>query len=282
LNFNAIQEHIMKTPDVPCHAWRACLLAAATVSASSAEAQVANSHVARSWVGTWGAAPAAGNDRNWPMLRRQAARDLLAQQTDRLVGSRPAAGAADSASDSQRRLRDVLATAGVRPVIVLFGIGDLGMPGGPGASPDPAAGIAQLIAAYRQLIARARARGLPIYGGTMTPFAGATKPGCDSADKETVRQGANDWIRNSGEFDAVIDFDCALRDPRQPARMLPAFDSGDHLHPNEAGLQAMACAIPLAVFAIAGQVHPQRAMPSSGTAAHATSGCAPLRPPGAA
>lgn len=232
----------MHSSAVPSHAWRACLLAAASASAPAADAQVANSHVARSWVGTWdtaAACPSPLNDQTLFALRLQAVRNLLAQQTDRRVGSGKAAAVAN----------------GARPVIVLFGIGDIGAPA------NPAACIDDLIASYRQLIARAHARGLAICGATMTPFEGAIKPGHDMSGQERVRQGANDWIRNGAEFDAVIDFDRALRDPRQPARMLPAFDSGDHLHPNEAGQRAMACAIPQALFAPPAQAHQLRATP---------------------
>jgi lysophospholipase L1-like esterase len=253
----------MNSPVVPSHAWRACLLAAATAGASSADQQVAYSHVARSWAGTWDAAPF--NDQPRQALRLQAAVDLLAQQTDRLVSPSGSAALA-------RVERDLLVTAGTRHVIVLLGIGDM-----PASSADPAPGIAALIALYRQLIARAHARGLVIHGGTMMPFERVLTP-----VTELVRQGANDWMRSSGEFDAVIDFDQALRDPLQPGRLLPAYDSGDHLHPNDAGVQAMANAIPLTLFAGADTMRARRAKPPPArAAARATSGCAPLPPPGA-
>lgn len=431
----------MTSPFAPSHAWRACLLAAATVGAAPADAQVANSHVARSWVGTWGTAPVGpplapalqtfsnqtlrlivhtsiggsslrirvSNERgatplpigaahvalrlagadivpasdrvltfsgrasiaiapgavvlsdpvalevpplsdlavslhlpgevqattihgntsqtnyvsfpgnfsgaaalptqriifSWPFLtevdvqssgsavvalgdaitdghattrdanhrwpdflalRLQATHDLLAQQIDRLVSPQRPVGVVNRGIAGNRQLRDapdnpmagmaalarfdrdVLATAGARHVIVLLGIGDIGAPGTPASPGDPAVGIDELVAGYRQLIARAHARGLAIYGGTMTPFEGVAKPGYYTPDKELVRQGVNAWIRSSGEFDAVIDFDRVLRDPRRPSRMLPAYDSGDHLHPNDAGMQAMAGAIPLSLF----------------------------------
>ena len=82
----------------------------------------------------------------------------------------------------------------------------------------------------------------------MTPFEGTVFPKYFSAEKEQVRQEVNAWIRSSKEFDAVIDFDRVLRDPAHPARVLPAYDSGDHLHPNDAGMQAMADAVPLELF----------------------------------
>jgi lysophospholipase L1-like esterase len=87
-----------------------------------------------------------------------------------------------------------------------------------------------------------------LYGATLTPFEGTVFPGYYTAQKETVRQAVNDGIRSSDEFDAVIDFDRAVRDPSHPTRMLPAYDSGDHLHPNDLGMQAMANAIPLELF----------------------------------
>ena len=143
--------------------------------------------------------------------------------------------------------RDVLATAGVKHVIVLIGINDIGnssgaTPGADGVSPQ------DLIGGYRQLIARAHAKGIAIYGATLTPFSGTAFPNYYSAEKDGVRLEVNQWIRSSGEFDAVVDFDQALRDPSQPARMLPAYDSGDHLHPGDRGMQAMADAVPLALL----------------------------------
>ena len=148
--------------------------------------------------------------------------------------------------------RDVLATSGVRHLIVLIGINDIGHPG-TGTIPVTETVTAQdLIAGYRQLIARAHAKGIPVYGATLTPFEGTIFPGYYSPEKEAVRQAVNNWIRGSDEFDAVIDFDRAVRDPANPTRMLPAYDSGDHLHPNDLGMQAMANAIPLELFRSSG------------------------------
>jgi lysophospholipase L1-like esterase len=144
--------------------------------------------------------------------------------------------------------RDVIATAGVRYMVVLIGINDIGHPGTGTipASEEPTAG--ELIAGYRQLIARAHAKGIAVYGATLTPFEGTVFPGYYSPEKEQIRQGVNNWIRSGDEFDGVIDFDRAVRDPSHPTRMLPAYDSGDHLHPNDLGMQAMANAIPLQLF----------------------------------
>jgi lysophospholipase L1-like esterase len=144
--------------------------------------------------------------------------------------------------------RDVIATAGVRYMVVLIGINDIGHPGTGTipASEEPT--VDELIAGYRQLIARAHAKGIAVYGATLTPFEGTVFPGYYSPEKEQIRQGVNNWIRSGDEFDGVIDFDRAVRDPSHPTRMLPAYDSGDHLHPNDLGMQAMANAIPLQLF----------------------------------
>lgn len=143
--------------------------------------------------------------------------------------------------------RDVLVQTGVRWVIVQAGINDLGTRldarkhGWPFASAD------DIIGAYQQLIARAHARGLKIYGATLSPYGGCVFYW--SADGEADRQKINHWIRTSGQFDAVIDFDAALRDPKDPGRLAPGFDKGDHLHPSLAGYAEMARVVNLALFA---------------------------------
>jgi lysophospholipase L1-like esterase len=143
--------------------------------------------------------------------------------------------------------RDVIAQTGVRWVTLLEGINDIGFPGAVDP-PTPRTTAPEIIAAYKQLITRAHAAGLKIYGCTLTPFEGTIFPGYFAPDKEPVRQAVNEFIRTSGSFDAVIDFDKAVRDPSHPTRMLPAFDSGDHLHPNDTGYQAMANAVDLGLF----------------------------------
>jgi lysophospholipase L1-like esterase len=147
--------------------------------------------------------------------------------------------------------RDVLAQPGARAVIVLLGINDIGQPTSL-APPSEAVTVDELIAGYRQLIARAHERGLWIIGATMTPFQDTTITGYYSEENEAKRAAINRWIRTSGEYDGVIDFDRAVRDPAQPLRMLPRYDSGDHLHPNDAGMQAMADAIPLRLLQVTG------------------------------
>ncbi len=115
-------------------------------------------------------------------------------------------------------------------------------------APHTNVSAAQIIAGYQQLIAQVHAKGLKIYGATLTPFKGTIFPGYYTAAGEQKREAVNRWIRTSGAFDAVIDFDQAIRDPSDPLRILPRYDSGDHLHPNDAGYAAMADAIDLALF----------------------------------
>jgi lysophospholipase L1-like esterase len=136
--------------------------------------------------------------------------------------------------------RDVLAQPGVTHVTVLEGINDIGV-GGAKASPT----VAELIAGHQQLIARARARGLRVYGGTVLPFEGAAYW---TPEGEAKRQALNEWMRNSGAYDAVLDFDRLTRDPARPTRLRAEFDSGDHLHPAPAGYRAMADSIDLNLF----------------------------------
>jgi lysophospholipase L1-like esterase len=145
--------------------------------------------------------------------------------------------------------RDVVAAPGVRYLIVLEGINDIGTFGLEGDSPQSAHDdlVARIIGAYRQIVLRAHAHGIRVFGGTLTPFVGSDyyHPGpVGEADREAV----NKWIRAPGHFDAVIDFDRTVRDPAHPHHLLPAYDSGDHLHPSPAGYGAMANAIPLSLF----------------------------------
>jgi lysophospholipase L1-like esterase len=138
--------------------------------------------------------------------------------------------------------RDVFAQSGARWLIVLEGVNDIGAARDPGAAARVAT---DLIAAHQQIIARAHEHGLRVYGGTITPFGGSFY---DAPEREAARQTVNRWIRTSGDWDAVIDFDAVLRDPANPTRLLPAVDTGDHLHPNEEGYRLMAGAIDLGLF----------------------------------
>jgi len=139
--------------------------------------------------------------------------------------------------------RDVLAQPGVTHLIVLEGINDIGMPGYMGR-PEEEVTSEEIIGAYRQMILRAHEKGLKIYGATLTPFEGSGAP-YYSAAGEAKREAVNAWLRSQSEFDAVIDFDRIVRDPAYPTRLLPKYDSGDHLHPSDAGYQAMAASIDL-------------------------------------
>jgi lysophospholipase L1-like esterase len=132
--------------------------------------------------------------------------------------------------------RDVVDRAGAKDVILLEGINDIG-------AADAQAN--QLIAAYQQLIAQAHAAGLKIFGGTLTPFKGAAYW---SPEKEQTREAVNNWILHSGAFDGIVDFAKATADPSDPQMFNPAYDSGDHLHPNDAGYQAMADAVNLSML----------------------------------
>jgi lysophospholipase L1-like esterase len=145
--------------------------------------------------------------------------------------------------------RDVLAPADARYVIVLEGVNDLGGAtiNGEITSEAHDALVARIVGAYEQMIKRAHARGLVIYGGTITPYVGSDyyHPGPAS---EADRIKINTWIRTSGHFDGYIDFAAAVADPAHPDHLLARFDSGDHLHPSEAGYAAMAAAVPLTFF----------------------------------
>ena len=136
--------------------------------------------------------------------------------------------------------RDVLAQPGVTHVIVMEAINDIGL-----ARSNPTPSAEDLIAAHQQLIARAHERGLKIFGATLTPFEGAAY---FSPEGEMKREAVNEWIRTSGAYDGVIDFDKVIRDPNAPTKFAAQYDSGDHLHPNDAGYKAMGDSVDLALF----------------------------------
>jgi lysophospholipase L1-like esterase len=140
---------------------------------------------------------------------------------------------------------DVLSPAGVKWLIVLEGINDIGQGARANALPENAVTAAELIAADRQMIERAHLRGIKVMGATLTPYGGAAY---SSEKGEAIRDAVNTWIRTGGAFDAVVDFEAATRDPNNPKQFRPEFDSGDHLHPSDSGYQAMADAVDLAVF----------------------------------
>ena len=145
--------------------------------------------------------------------------------------------------------RDVLAQPGVHTVIVFLGINDISWPGTAFDPHGRRPALEALTAGYRQLLAQARGRGVRVIVATLTPFEGAL-PGTPldnyfQPEKEALRQQLNAWIRSCGSFDGVLDADALLRDPAQPQRLLPAYDSGDHLHPGDAGNRALAVAVDL-------------------------------------
>jgi lysophospholipase L1-like esterase len=138
----------------------------------------------------------------------------------------------------ERFKHDVLGQSGVRWVIILNGVNDIGGSKSPKVATD-------LIAAYEQFIDKAHANKILVYGVPILSFGGSMY---DSNDHEAARQTVNKWVRTSGKFDAVIDLDAAVRDPANPTKLLPAYDTGDHLHLNVAGYQKMAEAIGLDLF----------------------------------
>lgn len=150
---------------------------------------------------------------------------------NRLLSNAGAAG--DSAL--ARFDRDVVAQTGVRSVVLLEGINDIGTSRG-ATTPE------ELIAVHRQFIQRARQAGLRVFGATLTPYEGA---GYYTPEGEADRQALNQWIRTSGKYDGVVDFDQAVRDPEHPTRIRSAYDIGDKLHPNAEGFKAMALAFDL-------------------------------------
>jgi lysophospholipase L1-like esterase len=169
-----------------------------------------------------------------------------------LKGSEPPKGVANHGIGGNRVLtfgtgpsalarfdRDVLMTPGVTHIVLLEGINDIGASARDGVTAD------DIIQGYRQLIARAHDRGIAIIGATLTP---AGPRASFTSELEAKRAAVNAFIRAGGNFDAVIDFDAATRDPAHPTQFLPAYDSGDHLHPNDAGYKAMGEAIDLTLF----------------------------------
>ena len=223
---------------------------------------VASGHPAKTIVAfgdsiTDGVGSTPGANRRWP--------DLLADRLVKRGGS--AVYVANEGISGNRVLgdgagvsalarfdRDVLATPGLAYVIVFEGINDIGIgyapkdgPSArffpPNAGPPPTA--EDLIAADRQMIARAHERGVKIYGATIAPYEGAAYA---SPEGDKVREGVNTWIRTGHAFDGVLDFDKALRDPAHPARYRDGFHAGDHLHGSDAGYHAVANSIDLKLF----------------------------------
>ncbi len=198
-----------------------------------------------STTGGFGSTP--NTDRRWP--------DRLAE---RLVAKKAPVAVVNAGIGGNRLLhdfigpnamsrfdRDVLSQSGVTHVIVLIGINDFGLPGGR-RLPQEEVSLEQMVAGFRQLIARAHQHGVKVIAGTLPPFSPIPeRPGYYSETSAAKRDALNQWIRSSREFDGVADFDAALRDPANPKTMLAAYDSGDHLDPNDDGYKAMADAVDL-------------------------------------
>ncbi len=201
---------------------------------------------------TDGVGSTTGADARWPndLARRLDAlgSPALSVADEGIGGNRLLGGSTCCGVSAPARFtRDVLDRPGVRDVIVLEGINDVGVgmahPGIENVSTD------RIIAVYREMIAQAHARGLKIFGATILPYQGA---GYFTAAGETIREQVNNWILTSRAFDGVIDFNAVMSDPANPLRLNPFYDSGDHLHPNDAGYQAMADAINLQMLFPAG------------------------------
>jgi lysophospholipase L1-like esterase len=142
--------------------------------------------------------------------------------------------------------RDVLAQPGVTHVVIMLGTNDLR---NRNAKPEEEVSAAQMIAGLKQFAVRGHARGIKVVAGTLTPFENETfLPGAWNPRREKERESVNAWLRQTDVFDALVDFDRALRDPEHPSRMLPVYDCGDHLHPSDLGYRAMGDAIDLALF----------------------------------
>ena len=189
-------------------------------------------------------------NRRWP--------DVLAE---RLVAAQAPAGVVDAGISGNRILhdlpeaqfgpaaiarfdRDVLSVPGVRTVILMESINDIGHPGS-AALPDQKVSSADITTGMRQLADRAHAHGIRILGATLTPYADTVFPGYFTQEGEADRQAVNRWIRESGAFDGVIDFDAVVRDPARPDHIAAEYDFGDHLHPNDAGYRKMGEAVDL-------------------------------------
>lgn len=205
---------------------------------------------------TDGARSTPGTNNSWPALlaarlRANKATANVAVVNEGIGGNRLLTDAVGLAGVSAlaRFDRDVLGHPGVKWLMILEGINDIGTLGATTPPADPVTTEA-LVWALQQMIDRAHAHGIKVVGCTLTPYEGA---GYARENGEVIRDAVNRWIRTSGAFDAVVDFEAATRDPANPKRFRPEFDPGDHLHPNDAGYKAMADAVDLAIFTAKGK-----------------------------
>ncbi|WEJ98415.1 MAG: SGNH/GDSL hydrolase family protein [Candidatus Sphingomonas phytovorans] len=194
---------------------------------------------------TDGAASSKDTDRRWPDVLAErldkAGKNGLAVANAGISGNRLLKTGAGPAALA-RFDRDILSVPGVRYVVILEGINDIGSAKGAASAPPT---VADITGAYRQMIDRAHDRGIKVIGATVLPYKGA---GYYAAEGDAVRVAVNTWIRAPGNFDGVIDFDRAVADKADPLRMAKAYDSGDALHPGDAGYRAMGEAIDLNLF----------------------------------
>jgi lysophospholipase L1-like esterase len=199
---------------------------------------------------TDGAVSTPNTDRSWPsfLARRLAASGgaNIAVLNQGISGNRLLRDGA-GVNALARFDRDVLAQPGVKWLMILEGINDIGLGSRADAAATDAVTSDDLIAALKQLIERAHEHGIKVIGGTLTPYEGAAYY---SESGEQIRMAVNQWIRSSGSFDAVVDFEAVARDPEHPKQFRPGFNNGDHLHPNDAGYEAMADAIDLSWFGL--------------------------------
>jgi lysophospholipase L1-like esterase len=205
---------------------------------------------------TDGAVSTPNTDRSWPsfLARRLAANGgaNIAVLNQGISGNRLLRDGA-GVNALARFDRDVLAQPGIKWLMILEGINDIGLGSRPDTPVSDAVGSDDLIAALKQLIERAHAHGIKVIGGTLTPYEGAAYY---SEGGEAIRQQVNQWIRSAGAFDAIVDFDAATRDPEHPKQFRAGFNNGDNLHPNDAGYEAMANAIDLSLFGLKTEPRP--------------------------
>jgi lysophospholipase L1-like esterase len=208
-------------------------------------------------------------NRRWPdilaeRLQKSAQRIEAGVLNEGIIGNRLLRGSPTQAASPfgpilgeaglKRFDRDVLAQPAVKYVFVALGVNDILFPGFPFTPPSERVTSDEVVDGYRELIARAHKKGIRVIGTTIPPFEGATFSGAGlnvsfyTAEREDTRRAVNEWIRNSRAFDAVADFDEAVRDPSRPTRLLPAYAASDHLHVNDAGNVAQADSIQLALL----------------------------------